>query len=103
MLVFPDIPVKPAFIGISTGTAVCPSECMILSVVFERAKGGYFNRIGIDPPVQQIEVMGRLMNKQGAAFIAFTMPAAEIIGSVIGVQLPVKIDRCNPAGFLLHQ
>ena len=59
-------------------------------------------RPGLDPPVDQVEVMGGFVDHQAAGIPFVPVPASEIIRPVIGVQKPFKVDAgqspANPAG-----
>ena len=48
-----------------------------------------------EPPVEQIEVMRGLVNEKAAGIRLVPMPAAEIVGTVIGIELPFEIHRGN--------
>jgi len=43
--------------------------------------------------------MGRLVDEQAAGIFRIGMPAAEVVGAVLGVQIPVEVDRGDPADF----
>src|SRR5438552_5265367 len=44
-----------------------------------------------DPPIDEIEVMGRLVNEQATRLVLAAMPAAEVVGSVHPVEVPPAI------------
>src|SRR5271166_228694 len=50
-------------------------------------------RHAAQPPVEQIEVMRRLVHEQATGICLVAMPAAEIVGAVMRVELPLEIDR----------
>ena len=47
---------------------------------------------GVDPPVDQVEVVGGFVNHQSAGIPFVPVPAAEIIRTVVGVEKPFKVD-----------
>ena len=57
----------------------------------------HFDRIGAQPPVDQIEVMARLVDPQRAALRLQPVPAAEVVGAVADVEIPVEVDRADRA------
>ena len=55
------------------------------------------HRVGVDPPVQQVEVMRRLVHEEAAGIAAVGMPAAEVVGAVAGIEIPVEVGRAHLA------
>ena len=56
-----------------------------------------------DPPVDQIEMMGRLVDEQTAGLVLVAVPAAEIVGAVDAVEIPAEIDGGDLADDAGHQ
>ena len=59
----------------------------------ERAAREDLLRVGGEVPVQKIEVMRRLVDEEAAGMREDGVPAAKIIGAVLGIEIPVEIDR----------
>ena len=58
------------------------------TIEFELTHGKNGSWIRIDPPIDQVEMMGRLMDKQPTTIFLFPMPATEIIRAMTGIQNP---------------
>jgi len=56
----------------------------------------------VDPPVDQVKVVGGLVHEQAAGLVFFAMPAAEVVGAVAGIQHPGKVDVARAADRALH-
>ena len=54
--------------------------------------GGDVRRHRAQPPVDQVEMVRRLVNHQPTGVFLVAMPAPEVIGAVAGVKKPVKVD-----------
>ena len=50
-------------------------------------------RIGVEIPVEQVEMMRRLVHEQAAGILDVGVPAAEVVGAVLDVEIPVEVDR----------
>ena len=50
-------------------------------------------RRGADPPVHEVEVVARLVDQQAAGVALLAVPAAEVVGAVLGVEHPGEVDR----------
>ena len=93
--VFGHIEVKFAFVFVRAGSAIRMAEGVVLAVKIKRAGSVHFGRIGFNPPVQQIKVMGCLVYPKRSTFLAKTVPAPEIVGAVAGIEIPMEINRCQ--------
>ena len=60
------------------------------------------DRIRVEPPVDQIEVMRRLVDPERSALLAQPVPAAEVVGAVAGVEIPGEVDRRDAADLARH-
>ena len=50
-------------------------------------------RVGAaDPPVDEVEVVGRLVDGERAGILAHPVPAVEVAGAVLDVDVPVEVD-----------
>src|SRR5204863_484036 len=47
---------------------------------------------GVEPPVDQVEVVARLVDHQPAGVALVAVPAAEVVGAVAGVEEPLEVD-----------
>ena len=63
----------------------------------EHAASKHLLRIKLEIPVEQIEVMHHLVHEQAAGDRALGVPAAEVIGAVLHVEVPMEIDRYDVA------
>ena len=52
-------------------------------------------RLGIQPEVHQIEVMGGLVDQKSSAVVLVAMPAAVVVCTVLGIQKPLEMHRCG--------
>src|SRR5947209_599215 len=75
---------------------------IFLPIEEEIAERTNMTRIGIDPPVNQVEMMRGLVDEQSTAIVFFAMPAAEVVRAMISVQYPGKINRQWPPYYTLH-
>lgn len=57
----------------------------------------YLHGIGIEIPVQKIEMVRGLVHEQATGMFGEGVPAAEIIRAVLVIEIPVKIDRGDGA------
>ena len=60
------------------------------AVEFQVADGGDLLRPGVDPPVDEVEMVGGLVDEQAAGIVFFAMPATEIVSAMAGIQQPVQ-------------
>jgi hypothetical protein len=74
-----------------------------LAVIGQAAERADLRRVGVEPPVQEIEVVRRLVHPQGSALGPVAMPAAEIVGAVRRVEVPRKIDGRDLPDLARHQ
>ena len=95
--IFCDVPIKRTLRFVRARPAVRMAKRAVLSVHVQRSVGRHFDRIGIEPPVDQIEMMRRLVNPKAAAARLQTVPATEIIRAVTRIEIPAEIDRRNLA------
>lgn len=60
----------------------------------ERKRAGREDPRGrsVEPPVDQVEVVGGLVHKESAGVRLLPMPAPEVVGAMPGVQHPVEVD-----------
>ena len=72
-------------------------------VELARTEGVHGLRLGAQPPVDQVEVVGRLVHHQAARIGLVGVPAAEVIGAVDGVEQPGEVDRDDVADLARHQ
>jgi len=63
-----------------------------LAVELEVAHGEDGHRLGIDPPVHQVEVVGGFVDHQAAGVVLVAVPAAEVVRAVAGVEQPFEMD-----------
>ncbi len=99
-----DIHVVVAVGNVLATAALIATKRIVLSIVFQCAIRIHFYRVGIYPPVQQVEMVGGLVHQQGSAFFLQAMPPPKIGSAVVGVQVPVKIDGSDfPYTFLYQQ
>ena len=70
------------------------------------------HRCRAEPPVDQIEVVARLVHQQAARVGLVAVPAAEVVGAVAYVQQPLEVHRADladlprgqpPADLLVHR
>ena len=86
-----------------TAPAVGVPKIVVVAVIFEVAVSEDLLRLRLDPPVEQVEVVGGFVDEEGAAEAPLAVPAAEIGGAVVDVEVPVEIHRGDLADALLHQ
>ncbi len=84
---------------VRTELAARAAERALATVILQVGEGGDGVGIAVEIPIQQIEMMGRLVDEQTAGIFRIGMPAAEVVGAVLGVQIPVEVDRGDPADF----
>src|SRR5205823_6290225 len=56
-----------------------------------------------EPPVHEIEMVSGLVDEQRSAVLSQTMPAPEIVGAVNDIEVPIEIDRDDPANLSCQQ
>src|SRR5262249_42324873 len=66
--------------------------CSFRPIEYAPALRGHPARHAAQPPVQQIEMVGGLVHEQSAGVRLVAMPAAEIVRTVMGIELPLEID-----------
>ena len=54
------------------------------------------DRLLIEPPIDQVEVVRRLVDKEAAGIFLTPMPASIVVGAVDGIEKPREIDRVDP-------
>ena len=64
-----------------------------VAVELEAAAGVDAGRHVADPPVDQVEVVARLVHQQAAGVLLLAVPAAEVVGAVHGVERPLEVHR----------
>ena len=64
-----------------------------LAVELQAAAGVHPGRHVGQPPVDQVEVVGALVHEQTAGDVLTTVPAAEVVGAVGGVEQPLEVHR----------
>ena len=77
---------------IGAGCAALGAADAVFAVKIEPSGGRYRHRFLTYPPIDQVEMMGRLVHQQAAAVFEVTVPAAVLIGAVGAVELPTQID-----------
>ncbi|MNZ69726.1 hypothetical protein D3C78_880360 [compost metagenome] len=82
---------------VRTGATACSPERAVLAIVQQLSEALHFHGIGIEIPVQKIEMVGGLVHEQAAGMFGKGVPAAEIIRAVLVIEIPVKIDRGDGA------
>src|SRR6516165_11518641 len=93
------IQLDPASLESRTGgtslAAIAETErlCGLRPVEHAPAARGDPLRHASEPPVEQVEVMRGLVHEKAAGIRPVPVPAAEIVGTVIGVELPFEIHR----------
>src|SRR6185503_15281615 len=86
-----------------TGAAVRRAERPVPAVAGQSALGNDRHRIGAQPPVHDIEMVGRLVHQKAAATRLEAVPAPEVVGAVMDVEIPVEIDRDDAADLAAEQ
>ena len=81
------------------GAAVYSSLFAVFAIKIEVSVSENYFGFGINPPVQQIEMMRSFVQPKRTAEFAFAMPAAEIISAMTCVEISVKINRSDFANF----
>ena len=71
--------------------------CGFRPVEYALATGGDAARHAAEPPVQQIEAMGGLVHEKAARICLIAVPAAKVIGAVIGIEPPFEIHGRDTA------
>jgi hypothetical protein len=64
--------------------------------VIEAAERRDFQERRVEPPVDEVEVMGGLVDPERAAPLAQPVPAAEVVGAVLGVEIPGEVHGGDP-------
>src|SRR5690554_1637319 len=84
--------------------AVLSAEGAVGAVMLQIPVCEYLLRIRIEPPIQQVEVVGGFMDPKGTTAGHFSVPSSEIGCPVVNVQVPVKVHRGDFAyGVFLQQ
>ena len=60
---------------------------------FELSVGDDFYGISVEPPVDKVEMVGRLVDVKAAAPRLEPVPAAEVVGAMLDVEVPGEIHR----------
>src|SRR5262245_6033693 len=76
-----------------TFPTIFAANSSVLSVDIQSAVRRHLDWICVEPPINEIKMMRRLVHPQTAATRFQTMPATEVIGSVTGVEIPGEVDR----------
>ena len=92
VLLLRDVPVVGALRLVGAGPAVHGAERALAAIVPQAARGRDFHGVGVEPPVDEVEVVGGLVHPQRAALLAQAVPAAEVIGPVGCVEVPREVD-----------
>ena len=79
------------------------AERPVAAVAAQSAVGNNRHRIGVEPPVDEIEVVRRLVHQEAAAARLEAVPAPEVVGAVVHVEVPVEIDRQHAADLAVEQ
>src|SRR5690625_6155828 len=87
----------------STASTACTEKWSIVSIMLQITVSKYLFRIRIQPPIQQIKMMGRFMYPQSSTILPLTMPSSEIRGTMINIQIPTEIHTCNLADRIFMQ
>ena len=53
-------------------------------------------RLAADPPVDEVEVVARLVDEEAPGVLLLAVPAAEVVRAVVGVQHPGEVDGGDP-------
>ena len=77
--------------------------CIFFAIELQAAFGVHALRVAGQPEVHQVEVVGGFVHQQAAAVALFTVPAAEVVRAVLGVEQPLKVNGSDVANHPLHQ
>ncbi len=70
----------------------------VLVPVEEQAPGGVdLLGPGVDPPVDQVEVVARLVHEESAGAVFVPVPAPEVVSAVVAVEQPFEVHRADLA------
>lgn len=100
---------EAAFLGLRAGVAALvitfQAEALrhVRGVEVPFAGGENRSGDGGEPPVDQVEVVGRLVYHDPAGVLLVAVPAAEVVRAMKGVEQPVEIDRENVSDHPVHQ
>src|SRR5690606_24133975 len=75
----------------------------VLAVEEQPAAGVDLRRTAVQPPVHQVEVVGRLVYQQTTGVALVTVPAPEVVRAVADVQQPFEVDRADLAHHALGE
>src|SRR5690606_12841926 len=78
MAILRNVPIVAAVGLVVAATAVLPPEGTVAPVVLQGAIGKELLRFGVEPPVQQVKVVGGFMHPQRTPAVHQTVPPAEI-------------------------
>ena len=92
-----DVEEEVAFGCVSAATAADATIRSVPAVVDKGTAGVHLARIGTDVPVQEVEVVRRLVHEQIAAVGHECVPAPEVISSVLHIEIPMEVDRGDGA------
>src|SRR5882672_2703462 len=79
------------------------AESPVPAVDAQCAVGNDRHWIGAEPPVDEIEVVRRLVHQEAAAARLEAVPTPEVVGAVIHVEVPAEIDRNHAADLAAEQ
>ncbi len=79
------------------------SDAVFGAVEAQSTHGKDFFRYRTEPPIDQIEVMRGFVHQQAAGILFLTMPTAEVIGAMVGIQQPLKFHGKHAPDCAAHQ
>ena len=97
------VEIEVAILGMDAGLAALAAKRPVAAVIALRSEGRDLAWHRVQIPVEQIEMMGGLVHEQAARMGFLGVPAAEIVGAMLGVEIPMEIDRGHGAHRLLAQ
>jgi hypothetical protein len=101
--VFGDVEIKFTIGLVVAVPAGFATKGTVFAIMLQLAKGHNFDRIGIQPPVEQVKMMGCFMHPEGTSFVDESMPAPEIICAVVYIEVPVEVYGGNLSDPLVDQ
>lgn len=85
--------------AMSTGVHVtsrhAASLCIFAPVKLQVALCVNSSRLCLEPEVNKVEVVGRLVHKKASAVPLVTVPAAKVVSTVVRVQHPLEMNTCD--------
>ena len=86
-----DVQVELAGALVGAGQAALAVGTTIVAVVAAGTEGVDLHGLVVNDPVHQVEVVGGLVDQQGAGVLADGVPAAEVLSAVDGIQQPLQV------------